>query len=113
MSPDPKIGARSAQLQIAQHDLVEERRQTWIAQTNFATIRIELEAERRFQQCEWRCARPGLRCASDRIERRPAPLLAPETAKQFRQPAQVHVSRGFKQRLEPLLNRMFEPVARE
>ena len=50
MPPDPKIGARSAQSQIAKHDLVEESRQARIVQANFAAVRIEFETERRLEQ---------------------------------------------------------------
>src|SRR5579864_7832750 len=67
MPPDPKIRARSTQLQITQDDLVEEGRQARIAQTNLAVTRVEFETERSLKQGERRRARPGLRRACYRI----------------------------------------------
>src|ERR1700722_13396992 len=113
MPPDPKIGARNAQSQIAEYHLVEEGRQAWVMQANFSAIGIEFETERRLEQGERRRARPGLRRTCDRIQRRPTSLFAPEAAEQFGQPAQVHVGRSVKQRLEHLLDRMLEAVTRE
>src|ERR1700730_3637270 len=75
VATDPEIDARGTQLQVAQEHLVEECRQAWIAQANFATLGVEFEAERCFQQGERRRACPGLRRASGRVKRRRASPL--------------------------------------
>src|ERR1700722_5461892 len=113
MPPDPKIGARNAQSQIAEYHLVEEGRQAWVMQANLSAIGIEFETERRLEQGEWRRTRPGLRRTRNWIERRPTSLFAPEAAEQFGQPAQVHVGRSVEERLEHLLDRMLETVTRQ
>src|ERR1700722_450445 len=113
MSPDPKIGARNAQSQIAEHHLVEKGRQARIVQTNFSAIGIEFETERGLEQGEWRRARPGLRRTCNWIERWSTSLFAPEAAEQFGQSAQVHVGCSVKQRLEQKIDRMLEAVTRE
>src|SRR4051794_4917042 len=113
VTTDAQIHAGIAQSQIAQDHLVQERRQMRIAQANLAARDVELDAERCLQQREWRRAGPGLRRAGDRIERRAAPLLAPEAAEQFGQPPQVHVGRRVEQALEDMRHRMLEAVARE
>src|ERR1700690_3685322 len=110
MPPDPKIGARNAQLQIAEHHLVEKGRQARVMQPNFAAVGVEFETERRLKQGERRRTRPGLWRAGDWIKRRPASFLASEAAEQFGQSAQVHVGRRIEQRLEHLLDRMLEAV---
>src|SRR5579862_8096925 len=71
VAPHPQIDARGTEPQIAQDHLVQKRRQARIAQPDLALERIELQAERGFQQRERRGAGPGLRRAGDRIERRP------------------------------------------
>src|SRR3954451_19977182 len=113
MAADAQVHAGLAQAQIAQDHLVQKRRQMRIAQPDLAARHVELDAQRRLQQRERGCARPGLRRAGDRIERRAAPLFAPETAEQFGQPAQVHVGRGVEQSLEDMRDRMLEPITRE
>src|SRR5579864_976383 len=113
MPPDPKIRAGGAQLQITKDNLVEKGRQAWIAQTNFAVTRVEFETKCGLKQGEWRRARPGLRRACYRIERRAAPILSPKAAEQLGKPPQVHVGCRVKQRLEQLFNAMLEPISRE
>src|SRR5262245_66250901 len=85
MAPDAQIDGRFAKLQSAQDHFIEEGWKARIAQPDLGAFRVEFEPKRRLEQGERRRARPGLRRTGDRIERRPAMLLAPEAAKQFRQ----------------------------
>src|SRR5689334_6864391 len=78
MTRDPEVDARIRQLQIAQDDFVEERRQMRIAQPDLGALGIEFEPERRLQQRERRRAGPGLRRTGHGIERWPAVPLAAE-----------------------------------
>src|SRR5258708_40270999 len=80
MPVDHQIDAGLAELQVAQHDLVEKLRQARIAQAYLADARIELQSQRRLDQRERRRARPGLRGACDRIECRPAAASALKSA---------------------------------
>src|SRR5450432_4162996 len=113
VATDPEIDARGTELQVAQEHLVKECRQARVAQANFAALGVEFETECCFQQREWRRACPGLRRASDRIERRAAAPFTLKSAEQFGEPAQIHIARGVEQALEHLLDRMLQPVARE
>src|SRR6266404_4417132 len=80
MAAHHEIDAGTAKLQIAHDHLVEERRQAWVTQTNFATLSIEFKPERRFEQRERRRACPGLRRAGHGIERRSASPFTPKAA---------------------------------
>ena len=64
-APHSHIDARLTELQVAQDDLIQKRRQARIAQPDFTIERIEFQAERSFEQCERRRAGPGLRQAGD------------------------------------------------
>src|SRR4029079_5435254 len=113
MPSDPKVDTRCSQPQLAQHHLVEKRRQARVAHPDFAALGIELKSERRLQQCERRRARPRLRRTCNRIKRWPPPLLTAESAKQFRKPAQIHVGRGFEKALEQVSDRMLQAIPRK
>src|SRR6266567_4616350 len=65
MAAEIDVDARLIELQVAQHDLVQERRQARIDEADFARGRVEFESERRFEQRERRGARPGLRRRSE------------------------------------------------
>src|SRR5690349_23536433 len=77
------VDARLAEPQIAQDKLAEEGRQARIAQADLAGVPIELEAERRLDERERRRGGPGLRRASNRIERGPAAAPPLEAAKKL------------------------------
>ena len=53
-----EVDARLPELQIAQHNLVQERGQARIAQANLVGRGIELQPERGLDQCERGGARP-------------------------------------------------------
>src|SRR5262249_33903607 len=89
-----QIGAGRSELQVAQRHLVEKFRQARISQPDFARERVEFQTERSFKQRERRGARPRLRRAGHRIERRSMTALALKTAKQFGQSPLIHVSGG-------------------
>src|SRR6266481_195610 len=57
MAAEIDVDARLIELQVAQHDLVQERRQARIDEADFARGRVEFESERRFEQRERRGAR--------------------------------------------------------
>src|ERR1043165_5820323 len=61
VTANPQIDAGRPEPQIAQQHLIEEFRQAWIAKADLAARGVEFEAERRFQQGEWRRTGPGLR----------------------------------------------------
>src|ERR1051326_435675 len=81
-----QIDAGGAKREIAEDHFVAKRRQLRIEQPDFAVERIELQAERGFQEGEGRGAGPGLRRAGHRIERRTVTALAAKAAEQFGQP---------------------------
>ncbi len=113
MATDLEIDARLLELQVAQHDMVEEGGQARIVQADLVGHGIELQPERGLDQRERRGARPGLRRAGNRIERRPAAAAPPEAAEQLRQPLHLHVGRGIEQACEQALDRALQAVARE
>src|SRR5450759_1575543 len=84
VAADPKVDAGRSQFQFSQHHFVEKRRQTRVAQADFAALGVKFEPERRLQQRERRRARPGLRRAGDGIERRAASLFTAKAAEQLR-----------------------------
>src|SRR6266481_9944441 len=84
VAADLDVDARTAELQIAQRHLIEERRQPRIAETHFVMSRIEFQSQGCLDQRERGGARPGLRRAGDGIERRPAVALALEAAEELR-----------------------------
>ena len=87
----------------ADGDPIHKVRQRRATKADLLRLEIELEAQARLQQRQRRCARPGLRRAGHRIERRPLAERAPEAAEQFRGPTQVHIARRvIETRQEPL-----------
>src|SRR5690606_39330392 len=67
-----------ADLELANHHLVDEVRQTRLAKAHPFAGRIEAQSEAGLQERERRRARPGLGRAGDRIEGRPLARHAPE-----------------------------------
>src|SRR6476620_448388 len=110
VTANSQVDAGRPEPQVAQQHFVEEVRQVRIAQTDLAASCIEFETEGCFQQAERRRAGPGLWRASDRIKHRSTPPFATESAKQFRQPPQVHVAGGVEQTPEQMRHRMLEAV---
>src|ERR1051325_10896183 len=113
VATDDEINAGVPELEIAQDQVAEERRQARVAQADLARAGVELQPERRLDQRERRRARPGLRRAGDRIERRAAAAPAREAAEELGQAAQIHVGRRVEQALEHLLDGALEAVAGE
>src|SRR5688572_17981099 len=113
MAAHLQVYARSTDLKIAQDHLVEKIRQSWIAQVNLVRLRPKLQAERRLNQRERRRGGPGLRRTGDRIERRPAPALTLEPAKQLGKPPQIHIAGSLEQTARNLSDRTLEAVARK
>src|SRR5262249_51412420 len=85
-----EVDARLLELQIAQRQFIQERRQARVAQADCVRGWIELQPERGLDQRERRGARPGLRRASDRIVGRPASAAALKTAEQLGQSPHLH-----------------------
>src|SRR5262245_10067195 len=113
MTMNAKIRDRLAEMQVADRDLLQERRQTWVPQADAAVLWIERQAEHRPHE-RARCrAGPSLRRARDRIKRRTLPAFALEAAEEFRQAPQVHVGRAIEQALSHLRGGTVEAVARE
>ena len=102
-------------MQVAQRHLVEERRQPRIAQSDLVGERDRTRARAQASSsANGVAARPGLRRAGHRIERRPSTALALEAAEQLRQAPQVHVGR--RRRTGPRITvsiGRFKTVARE
>src|SRR5467141_171285 len=113
VATDPQSDARRTQLQFAQDHFVKEYWQARVAQPNFAAPCVEFETECGFQQRKRRRARPGLRRASNRVQRRAAASFTLKPAEQFGEPPQIHIARGIEQALEHMFDRMLQPVARE
>src|SRR5262245_40991616 len=113
MAAKPQVDAGCAELEVAQHHLMQEFRQLRIAQADFAARRVKLQAKGCFQHGECRAARPGLRRAGDRIKHGTALALAPEAAEQFGQPPQIHIARGIEHAVEQVGHRVLQAVAGE
>jgi hypothetical protein len=91
---DHEIDARSADLQRADREAFEARRQDRPVEHDARVQRVDLEAEAGLEQQEHRAGRPRLRCACDRIVRRPLVRPRPESAEQLRHAPQIEVERG-------------------
>src|SRR6478609_12047151 len=113
MATNPQIDAGGAELEIAQHYLIEKFGEARIAQANLAPRGIEFETQCCLKQREGGRARPGLRRASDGIEHRTASPFALKPAEQFGQSPQIHIARGVEQTLEQMSHRMLQAVAGE
>src|SRR5436305_14939929 len=113
MPADLQVHVRLADLKIAQDHLVEKGRQSRVAQVDLVRSRLELQAERCLNQRERRRAGPGLRCTGNGVERWPAPALALESTKQFRQAPPVHIGCSLEQPARDLRHRTFQAVTRK
>ena len=68
-----------------------------IFHTDFTGLGVEFQTKRGCEQGKRSCARPSLRRAGDRIERRSATSSALQAAKQLWKPSKLHIARRLEQ----------------
>src|SRR5262245_58633873 len=105
------VHARLAKPQIAEQHGIKKGWEVRIPEADLVMCWIELEPKGGLQHQERCRARPGLRRAGDRVERRASTFPALKAAEQLRKTAQIHVGRGFEQAAEHLVDGMLVSVS--
>src|ERR1700722_8997423 len=107
------INRSAAHAETTQDDPVERSRQTRVPETDFPRVRREFDPKCRLNHQEQSTARPGLRRACHRIERRSGAAPSAKPAIELGQPPQIHIAGGGEGRFEHLVYMLLEPIARQ